>query len=103
MHIVFDGDLNRDTLEGSWVERQRGTRTNVRNDSPYMTMPTTLCKAFKLIGELDGKQEELLNVTNNRKRAYHLELNKEYDKLTLIPVSDWGENKQITVASFDFC
>lgn len=103
VHITFDSDLNRDTLEGSWVERQRGTRANVRLNSPQMTMPKTLCKEFKLIGELNGEQEELLNVTNNRKRAYHLELNKKFDKLTLIPVCDWGGNEQITVASFDFC
>jgi len=103
IHITFDSDLNRDTLEGSWVERQRGTRTNVRFGSPQMTMPKTLCKEFKLMGELDGKCEELLSVQNNRKRSYHLELNKQFEKLTLIPISDWGENEKITVASFDFC
>lgn len=103
VHIVFDSDLNRDTLEGNWVERQRATRMNLRLDSPDLTMPKTLCKEFKLIGEVDGKTEELLKVNDNRKRSYHLKLNKPFDKLTLVPVSDWGENEQITVVSFDFC
>ena len=67
-----------------------------------MTMPKTLCKEFKVFGEVCGKREELLCVTNNRKRSYHLELNKVFEKLMLVPISDWGENQEITVASFDF-
>ena len=103
VHIVFDSDLNRETLDGDWVQRNRATRANLKQYAPNLTMPKTLCKEFKLIGECEGKQEELLSITENCKRAYHLKINKPLDKLILIPISDWGENKQITVVSFDFC
>ncbi len=103
VHIVFDSDLNRDTLDGDWVQRKRPTRMNVKRYAPNLTMPKTLCKEFKLIGECEGECEELLYITENCKRAYHLEINKPFDKLILVPISDWGDNEQITVASFDFC
>ncbi len=102
VHITFDSDLNRDTLEGDWVERQRATRANVRSNASQMYMPKTLCKEFEFIGEVDGMKEELLHITHNRKRSYHLTLNKPYEKLRLIPISDWGQNECITIVSFDF-
>ncbi len=101
-HIVFDSDLNRETLPGGRVERNHITRANTQLDSPQMHMPKTLCKDFALFGELDGVRYELLNVTNNRKRAYHVNINKTFDKLILIPKSTWGENEKIPVISFDF-
>ena len=101
VHIEFDSDLNRETLPGHWCERQRNMRGNHKIDSPQMYMPLTLCRAFKLIGETDGVKTELLSVTENRKRSYHLKLNKDFDKLTLITEKSWGEDK-IPVISFDF-
>ncbi len=103
VHIVFDSDLNRDTLEGDWVQRQRATRMNVKRNAPDLTMPKTLCKEFRLIGVCEGKSEEILHITENCKRAYHLKINKPFEKIILVPISDWGNNEQITVASFDFC
>jgi len=103
VHIVFCSDLNRDTLPGSVCERVHSTRANHRLDSPQMCMPKTLCKEFKLVGELDGNRYELLHVLNNRKRSYHLDINKTLDKLILIPVDNWGNDDKIPVISFDFC
>lgn len=102
-HIVFCSDLNRETLPGSKCERTHSTRANHKLDSPVMCMPKTLCREFKVIGEAGGKAYELLHVTDNRRRAYHLPINKRLDKLILIPVSDWGGNAEISVISFDFC
>ncbi|MBQ6827880.1 MAG: hypothetical protein IJO46_07685 [Thermoguttaceae bacterium] len=65
-------------------------------------MPKTLCKEFKLLGELNGKRYELLNISNNRKRSYHLNLNQSFDKLILIPVSNWGDSDHTPIVSFDF-
>ena len=101
-HIVFCSDLNRDTLPGGVVERTHSTRANQLLDSPQMYMPKTLCKEFKLIGEHKGIQTELLNISDNRKRSYHVKLNQCFDKLILVPISSWGDNEEITVISFDF-
>ena len=70
-------------------------------ESPQMYMPTTLCRNFKLIGESDGEKAIILNVTDNRKRAYHIELDRSFDRLILIPEESWGDEK-IPVISFDF-
>ncbi len=102
VHIVFCSDLNRNTLPGGECERNHGTRANQLIDSPQMHMPKTLCKNFKLIGERNGVKTELLNITNNRKRSIHLEINRIFDKLTLIPESNWGETEITPIISFDF-
>ena len=101
VHIVFCSDLNRRTLPGSRCERIHSTRANHKLNSPQMHMPKTLCKSFALLGELDGEKIELLKVCDNRKRSYHIELNRKFDKLILIPFESWGEEK-IPVISFDF-
>ena len=102
VHIVFCSDLNRDTLPGTNCERIHSTRANHRLDSPQMCMPKTLCKEFKLVGELNGNQYELLHILNNRKRSYHINVNQTFDKLILIPIDNWGDHKMIPVISFDF-
>ena len=102
VHIVFDSDLNRDTLPGHWVERRRSTRFNLRLDSPQMHMPCTLCRSFTLYGVRDGQRTELLKVEDNRRRAWHISVDQVFDSLTLIPETVWGEGNRIPVISFDF-
>ncbi len=101
VHIVFDSDLNRETLPGGWCEQGHSTRANHLLDSPIMHMPTTLCREFTLIGSKDGAEDIILNVTDNRKRAWHIDCNKVYDSIKLIPKKSWGEGA-ISVISFDF-
>ena len=101
IHLVFSSDINRNTLIGTDTERRRSTRANCRLDSPQQPMPQPLCREFRLIGELDGKEYELLHVTDNRKRAYHLTPNQVFDKLVLIPISTWG-GETADLISFDF-
>ena len=102
VHIVFDSDLNRETIPGSKCERQHSMRASQRLDSPQLHMPKTLCKEFKLVGELNGEKTELLHIKNNRKRTYHIDINKKLDKLSLVPLDGWGEDENINVISFDF-
>ena len=101
VHIVFSSDLERDTLEGSWVARQRSTRANLPLDYPQLTMPKTLCREFKLLGRKGDKVVELLHVTDNRKRSYHVRVDQTFESLTLIPISTWG-NEKASLISFDF-
>ncbi len=102
VHIVFDSDLNRETLPGSECERTHLMRANHRLDSPQMYMPKTLCREFKLVGELDGEVYEILHIKDNRKRAYDIDVNKEFKKLSLTLIDSWGDNDKIPVVSFDF-
>lgn len=104
IHLVFSSDLNRKTLPGSHCERIHSTRSNRRLDSPQMHMPTTLCRSFVLYGMLGEEKVELLRVEENRKRAYHLEPNRRFDRLVLIPERGWGTpDAPIPLISFDFC
>ena len=102
VNIVFCSDLNRDTLPGGECERNRSMRLNHTLKSPQMHMPETLCKKFSLFGELGGKRTEIITVSNNRKRSYHINVNQSFDKLILIPENSWGDNNRIPVISFDF-
>ena len=102
VHIVFSSDLNRETLPGSECERIHSTRANTKLSSPQMHLPHTLCKSFTLFGENNGEKEILLDIENNLKRSYHLKLEKEYEKLTLIPHTNHANTDEIELISFDF-
>lgn len=93
VHIVFSSDLKN---------RPLATRANVKLDSPTIHLPKTLVKEFSLYGELKGNRKELLSVTNNRKRCYHLTPAEEFDSLILIPKKGYGENGEVPIISFDF-
>ena len=101
VHLVFDSDLNRNTLPGSWVEQARCMRSNQRLDHPQTALPTVLCKEFILTGYLQGEVQFSLHVEDNRKRAYHIKTEKICDQLVLTPLQSWG-SERIPVISFDF-
>lgn len=98
IHLVFDSDLNRMTLEGDKTERSHIMRANVRLDSPKLHMPTTLCKEFFVTCE--GK--ELYHITNNRKRCVRIPIKKEVKDIELTIVSNWGKTGETAIISFDF-
>ena len=101
-HIVFDSDLERDTLDGNHCERIHTTSALYRLDSPFMHLPKTLCRAFTLYGERDGVRRTLFSVKENRKRAYHIPLDDVFDALILVPEESWGGGERVPVISFDF-
>ena len=101
VHIVFDSDLNRETLPGDECERLHATRCNIRLDSPVMTMPKTLCKNFTL--EIETKNGKIIKcVEYNRKRAYHIEVNDTVKEIRLAPSENWGNTDETAIFSFDF-
>jgi len=102
VHIVFDSDLNRETLPGDWCEQGHVTRANVLLDSPQMYVPKTLCKSFCLTAEADGKKIELLRVDRNIKRSYHVPVNRSVTGLRLQILDNWGETPKTNLISFDF-
>lgn len=102
VHIVFDSDLNRETINGDECEKYHSMRCNVRLDSPVMNMPKTLCKDFVLKIVTDNEEETLLDISDNRKRAYHVQVNKTVSDISLLPKSNWGGTEKTKVISFDF-
>lgn len=102
VHIVFDSDLERDTIAGNHCERTHTTSALYRLDAPFIHMPKTLCRAFTLYGEREGERKVLLLVEDNRKRSYHLSLGESFDSLILVPEKTWGEGDTVPVISFDF-
>ena len=103
VHITFDSDLERETLPGHWVERQRSTRRfGLRLDTPQMHMPYTLCRSFTLYGIRNGQKRSLLKVEDNRQRAWHIPVEQVFDSLILVPETVWGDGDKIPVISFDF-
>ena len=101
VHLVFDSDLDRLTLHGSTTERTQPTRSNRRLDMVKQHMPTTLCRAFRLIGRCGNTEIELLTATDNHLRCRHITIDAELDGLVLIPQSTWGD-PDARLISFDF-
>jgi len=89
-------------LPGHWVEAGRNARANVLLDSPQIYMPKTLCREFLVELETEAGSEQLLLVKDNRKRTYHVSVNKRILSIALKVVSNWGEGNTTKVISFDF-
>ncbi|MBR7098320.1 MAG: FAD-dependent oxidoreductase [Clostridia bacterium] len=102
VHIVFDSDLNRQTLPGHWCEQGHVTRANVLLDSPQMHLPKTLCKTFRLTAETDQGEITLLSVENNIKRTYHCPISVAVNSLKLQVLGNWGDLEETPLVSFDF-
>lgn len=102
VHIVFDSDLNRETLPGVWSERVHSMRSNVLLNSPQMHMPLTLCKAFKLIVSTADGEKIVFEQNNNIKRAYNISINEKVNKIELVLLENWGKTEKTNLISFDF-
>ena len=102
VHIVFNSDLNRETLDGDYCERNHATRCNVLLDSPAMSVPKTLCRSFKLNITDKYGNTSTVEAADNRKREYDISVEKEVSRLELVPVSNWGDTDETDVFSFDF-
>ena len=102
VHIVFDSDLNRESLPGDSVERLHSTRSNVLLDSPVMHMPHPLCKSFRLEAETGSGTVVLAMTSDNLKRAYHITADIKAYAVRLIPLSNWGNTAKTKIVSFDF-
>ena len=101
LHIVFDSDLDRKTIPGDRIEKYHSMRANVLLDSPVMHMPKTLCRDFAVEYEKNGIIKTF-SVKENLKRCHHITLNENCDAIRLVPLSNWGEQEETKVVSFDF-
>ncbi|MBR3692106.1 MAG: FAD-dependent oxidoreductase [Clostridia bacterium] len=102
VHITFDSDLERESLPGGSCERTHCTRANVFLNSPVMHMPPSLCRAFRLEGELGGVRTLLAEEGENCRRAWDIPVDAPFERLILTPLSNWGGEETVAVLSFDF-
>ena len=98
LRIVFDSDLDRETVKGGIQEvRDCPTICNRPYDMPPYEFPTTMTSDFDIIA--DG--EKLYEIRGNRQRLVTLPVDKEISTLSLVPLSTCGDEKA-HVFSFDF-
>ncbi len=98
LRIVFDSDLNRETLQGG-IQEICDCPT-VCNRPLYLqpyTFPATMTKKFEILA--DGKV--LCTVDDNHKRVVKLPLGQVVNTLSLRPIETYGSEKA-HVFSFDF-
>ncbi len=103
IHVVFDSNLNRDTINGNWIEKTHLTRCNTLLDSPIMNMPKTLVKDFELKIEYADGEVEVVSVTENKRRYYNFAVTDGAVKsILLTPKSNYGDSEKTRIISFDF-
>ena len=103
VRITFDSDLDRTTLPGNEIERQKVTRAITFPDSPDTHPPLTLVSEFIVLVTLpDGSEVNIIHEVNNRKRTVFIPVNMTISSLKLIPLKTWGDYDSIHIFSFDF-
>lgn len=101
VRVVFDSDLNRDTLPGDSTERTHGTRACTKPDSPVMTMPQTLAKVYALEVETESGWEGILFETENIRRLITAPICRDVTGIRLTVMETWGA-ENVHILSFDF-
>jgi hypothetical protein len=100
-HVVFDSDLDRETLPGDACERQHSMRANVTPDSPVMCVPKTLVRDYTLTWTTATGEIKSTNITDNIRRMNEIAINEEVTHIALTPTRLWGEAKTAHIFSFD--
>lgn len=96
--IVFDSDLNRDTVKGGIQEvRDCPTLCNRPLDLEPYTFPATMVRGFELLA--DG--EVIFRTESNYQRLVKLPVDRKLKALALRPLTTYGAEKA-NVFSFDF-
>lgn len=98
VHIIFDSDLNRETVTGGISEvKDCPTICNRPLNMTSFTFPATMTKSFKLIA--DGKI--LFDTASNHQRLVRIDIKKKIQTLELCPIETFGSDKA-HIFSFDF-
>lgn len=94
LRVVFDSDLNRDTLP----EAARNLKKNIIHHRPLdwqdSFVPPTMVKAFRVEGVgANGSVTTLYEETNNYFRLRKIPLRAEVVQLRFIPLETWGHDR----------
>lgn len=102
IRIIFDSDLNRDTLPGDRCERTHMTRCNLLPTSPVMHLPTTLCKSFRVEAEIGGQIKVLAETAENARRHINIGCGEKcIDALRLIMTEANSGGEKMRLFSFE--
>lgn len=98
VRIIFDSDLDRNTVTGG-IQNVRDCPTicNRPKDMPSFGFPTVMTKSFKL--SADG--ETLYFTENNHSRFVTIPIKQTVSNITLCPLETYGADKS-HIFSFDF-
>ena len=104
VHVVFDSDLDRNTIEGVHSEKLHFTRSNSLLTSPVMYVPKTLCRAYTLtFTYADGSCETHHEDENIVRYLHYLpKKGKGVTSVSLVTERNWGDTDETRVFSFDF-
>ena len=98
LRIVFDSDLDRDTLTGGIPEiRDCPTVCNRPMHMPGYTFPATMTRGFVVLA--DG--EEIFHTQENYRRLVRIPVERQVHSLTLRPLTTWG-SETAHIFSLDF-
>lgn len=102
LHLQFDTDLDRKTLEGSYVDRLRSMRSNRTPDSIAVHLPQTLIKGYRITAVTETGEEQTIYETDcNVVGCVNHPLPKvPLKSISFIPCETWG-SKEIRIFSFD--
>lgn len=103
VHVVFDSDLERETLPGDRCEQTHPTRCNIRLNSPMnFALPRTLCRSFRLEAVTETGREVLAEVAENARRSYDVPVGKKVTAVELTLLENYGGTENTPLFSFDF-
>ena len=103
IHLQFDTDLDRATLPGDKIDRQRSMRANRTINSVTTCMPKTLVKGYQLTAVTESGREVTLAETDcNLLGCVNCNVQDQlYRSISFIPMTTWGED-DTTVRIFSF-
>lgn len=91
VRIVWDSDLNRETLPEAECKLNRNMIHNRPLGWPDSYPPKTLTRAYKIEGVMaDGTKALLYETSENHQRLNFIELDAWAKELILTPLSTWG-------------
>lgn len=93
LRLVFDSDLNRETLPENQVGIHHFMPTNRRWDDPASCVPKTLVKEFEIHALTDDGWQCVQRVEENYQRLCRMDLNLATQALRIVPKSTWGAPK----------
>ena len=93
LRLVFDSDLNRETLPENQVGIHHFMPTNRRWDDPASCVPKTLVRDFEIQVLSNGEWQCAGQVVNNHQRLCRVNLDAMVQVLRIVPKSTWGAEK----------
>lgn len=104
IHLQFDTDLNRETLPGDSIDRQRSMRANRTENSVTVCMPKTMVKGYRLTAvTADRDTVTIAETDRNLLGCVNHDVSDElYVSVSFVPLTTWGEDTgNVQIFSFD--